>query len=322
MRRIRAVAVIGVLLVLLGGALVGGWGRAWGFTGQATLLDGELWANTPVNYDHSPRYGPLSGPDRLPGFLLRLDTHSTSTHPSGMPQAFVSQLTVVDDEHRITKRYELTTSQPVTVDGVRITQQDHGFLPVVRVVSASGETLWDSPVWMQRHQDEVSGGAIALGSVKPQVGLQLAMLTGPPPGLAPDGRTVVVNDPRLAKPVLIILPFQGDVQADRGLDPYALTSDRLVPTASRPLLVPIGQSVTVPGDLRVSFLGLRVYTVISLTNRPGVPPVVGLVGLLVGGLVLYAVARRSGRGPDRPPPQEGPSHQRPREESTATAWQS
>jgi hypothetical protein len=47
MRRIRAVAIVGVLLVLLGGALGGGWGRAWGFAGQATLLDGELWANTP-----------------------------------------------------------------------------------------------------------------------------------------------------------------------------------------------------------------------------------------------------------------------------------
>jgi hypothetical protein len=208
----------------------------------------------------------------------------------------------------------------VTVDGVRITQQDYGFLPVVRVETASGEALWDSPVWMQRHQDEVSGGAIALASVKPQVGLQLTMLTGPRPGLAPDGPTVTVNDPRLAKPVLIILPFQGDVQADRGLDPYALTADRLVPTASRPLLVPIGRSVTVPSGLRVSFLGLRAYTVVSLTHRPGLPPLVGLAGLLVGGLVLYTATRRSARGPHRPPPpQEGLSHQWPREESTAAA---
>jgi hypothetical protein len=175
---------------------------------------------------------------------------------------------------------------------------------------------------MQRHQDEVSGAAIALASVKPQVGLQLAMLTGPRPGLAPDGRTVVVNDPRLAKPVLILSPFQGDVQADRGLDPYALTADRLVPTASRPLLVPIRQSVTVPGGLRVSFLGLRAYTVVSLTHRSGLPPVVGLAGLLVGGLVLYAAARRRARGPERPSPQEGPGHQRPREESTAAARES
>jgi cytochrome c biogenesis protein len=313
------VAIVGVLLLLLGGALGGGWGRAWGFTGQATLLDGELWANTPVNYDRSPRYGPLSGPEQLSGFLLRLDTHSTSTHPSGVPQAFVSRLAVVDDEHRITERHELTPSQPVTVDGVRITQQDYGFVPVVRVVSASGETLWDSPVWMQRHQAEVSGGAIALASVKPQVGLQLAMLTGPRPGVAPDGRTVVVNDPRLAKPVLIMLPFQGDVQADRGLGRSALTAGRLVPTASRPLLVPIGQSVTVAGGLRVSFVGLRAYTVVSLTKRPGVPPVVGLAGLLVGGLVLYAVARRSGRGPGTRPPQDGPSRQRPRDGSTTAA---
>src|SRR6266545_7153372 len=127
MPRIRAVAVVGVLLLMLGVALGGGWGRAWGFTGQATLLDGELWANTPVNYDRSPRYGPLSGPDRLPGFLLRLDNDSTLTHPSGVPQAFVSQLSVVDDQRRIAERYELTMSQPVTVDGVRITQQDYGF---------------------------------------------------------------------------------------------------------------------------------------------------------------------------------------------------
>jgi hypothetical protein len=112
MRRIRAVAVVGVLLILAGLALGRSWGPVWGFTGQATLLDGELWANTPVNYDRSPRFGPLSGPDRLPGFVLRLDNHSTSTHPSGVPQAFSSQLTVVDDEHRITERHELTTSQP------------------------------------------------------------------------------------------------------------------------------------------------------------------------------------------------------------------
>jgi len=277
-------------LVLLVGLAVG---KGFGYRGQTTIVEGETWADARINYDaFSPgRY--FSAGD-LPPFSLRLDDFSNSFYDNLTPKQYTSRLVALDAEGRQTQAQKVTVNRPMTVDGVRVFQSDYGYAPVVRVRTASGEMLQDGPVLSNRDPgSEVSTGAIRLPSLKPQVGLQITFFTGL--RVVPDasGEQQIVNDPRLVNPVLVVVPFAGDLNASQAHSVFTLDYSGLGPPG-RPLILPVGRSGRLAGGLEVDFPSLRQYTVLTLARDPGVPIMAAAAGLVLVGLIpsLYVTRRR------------------------------
>ena len=280
------------LLVLLVGLA---YGKGYGYRGQAAIVEGETWANARVGYDSfSP--GRFFGPERLAPFQLRLEEFTNSFHPDNTPREFVSRLTALDLDGRQLQSQRVAPNRPMTVDGVRIFQSDYGYVPVVRVQGKDGKDLVAAQevLTLRDPASEWSTGAVKVTRADPQVGLELTMFTGLV--TAPDcpGGAPFCNDPRLVRPVLVVLAYQGDLRADRAQSVFTLDRSRLELLGDRPLLLQPGQSRELANGMVVSFTDLKQYSVLTLARDPGVPVVAVAAGLLLGGLVpsLYVTRRR------------------------------
>jgi cytochrome c biogenesis protein len=280
------------LLVLLVGLA---YGKAYGYRGQAAIVEGETWANARVGYDSfSP--GRFFGPDRLAPFQLRLDDFTNSFYANNTPRQFVSRLTALDLDGRELRSQSVAPNRPMTVDGVRVFQSDYGYVPVVRVQDRNGKELLapQEVLTLRDPASEVSNGAVKVTRSTPQVGLQVVLFTGLrtgpdcPPGMD------FCNDPRLSRPVLVVLAYQGDLQADRAQSVFSLDHSRLRPLGDRPLLLPPGRSGRLANGMVVSFTDLKQYSVLTLARDPGVPVVAVGAALLLCGLIpsLYVTRRR------------------------------
>jgi cytochrome c biogenesis protein len=280
---------ISFLVLLVGLA----FGKGFGYRGQATVIEGEAWADARINYDaFSP--GRYFGVDDLPPFSLRLDDFSNTWYDNLTPKEYASRLTALDADGRQTQTQKVTVNRPMTVDGVRVFQSDYGYAPVVRVRAPSGEVLQDGPVLSRRDPtSEVSSGAIQLPSLKPQVGLQVTFFTGLRVVPGPDGQQQIVNDPRLVNPVLVVVPFSGNLNASRAHSVFTLDYSGLGPPG-KPLILPAGRSGKFPDGLQVDFPSLRQYTILTLASDPGVPIVAVAAALILVGLIpsLYVTRRR------------------------------
>jgi cytochrome c biogenesis protein len=280
------------LLVLLVGLA---YGKGYGYRGQAAIVEGETWANARVGYDSfSP--GRFFGAGDLPPFQLRLDDFRNAFYDNNTPREFASHLTALDLDGRELQAQRVAPNRPMTVDGVRIFQSDYGYVPVVRVQDAKGRELLapQEVLTLRDPASEVSNGAVKVTRASPQVGLELTMFTGL--RTAPDcpGGAPFCNDPRLVQPVLVVLAYQGDLQADRAQSVFTLDRSRLRLVGDRPVLLVPGQSKKLANGMTVSFTGLKQYSVLTLARDPGVPIVAVAAGLLLVGLVpsLYVTRRR------------------------------
>ena len=267
------------LLVLLVGLA---YGKGYGYRGQAAIVEGETWANARVGYDSfSP--GRFFGPERLAPFQLRLDDFTNSFHPDNTPREFASRLTALDLDGRQLQAQRVAPNRPMTVDGVRIFQSDYGYVPVVRVRDADGKELLapQEVLTLRDPASEWSTGAVKVTRPTPDVGLELTMFTGLV--TAPDcpGGAPFCNDPRLVRPVLVVLAYQGDLQADRAQSVFTLDQTRLEPLGDRPLLLVPGQSKKLANGMEVSFTDLKQYSVFTLARDPGVPVVAAAAALLL-----------------------------------------
>ena len=280
------------LLVLLVGLA---YGKGYGYRGQAAIVEGETWANARVGYDSfSP--GRFFGPERLAPFQLRLDDFTNSFHPNNTPREFASRLTALDLDGRELQSQRVAPNRPMTVEGVRIFQSDYGYVPVVRVQDSDGRDLVAAQevLTLRDPATEWSTGAVRVTSSDPQVGLELTLFTGLVTAPNCPGGAPFCNDPRLVRPVLVVLAYQGDLQADRAQSVFTLDRSRLELLGDRPLLLQPGQSRELANGMVVSFTDLKQYSVFTLARDPGVPVVAVAAGLLLLGLVpsLYVTRRR------------------------------
>jgi cytochrome c biogenesis protein len=282
---------VSLLVLLLGLA----YGKGYGYRGQAAIVEGETWANARVGYDaFSP--GRYFGPERLAPFQLRLDDFTNSFHPNNTPREFASRLTALDLDGRELQSQRVAPNRPMTVDGVRIFQSDYGYVPVVRVQDSDGRDLVAAQevLTLRNPATEWSTGAVRVTRSDPQVGLELTMFTGLVTAPHCPGGAPFCNDPRLVRPVLVVLAYQGDLQAHRAQSVFTLDRSRLELLGDRPLLLQPGQSGELANGMVVSFTDLKQYSVFTLARDPGVPLVAVAAGLLLAGLIpsLYVTRRR------------------------------
>src|SRR6266511_4004205 len=78
---------VSFLLLLLGLA----YGKGFGYRGQATIVEGDTWADARINYDaFTP--GRFFTPGNLPQFSLRLDDFTNTFYDNLTPKLYASRL--------------------------------------------------------------------------------------------------------------------------------------------------------------------------------------------------------------------------------------
>jgi cytochrome c biogenesis protein len=270
------------LFVLLIGVVVG---KGFGFTGQATVIEGDTWTETHAAYDFPPVEGRFFTEGMHRAFRLEVLDFDASYRRSGVPRDFVSRVRV-DGAGRVE---EIRVNDPLTVDGVKVYQQGFGWAPVIEV-RHDGRLLASEPVVFvtDRPTDPRVPwrGVIKLPSLRPQVGLEFRLL---PDSLAALSGAAMLE---ARDPFLFYEAWRGDLRLTAAQSVFRLDKAGLEPFDDGGLGV--GRSQALPGGIEITFRDLREYTQFLVKRDPGTGLMLLAAALIVAGLVpaLYSSRRR------------------------------
>jgi len=263
------------------------WGKGFGFTGQATVIEGEIFTEAHANYDVPPREGRFFG-EAHRGFQVRVREFEASYRPSGLPRDFVSRVDVLE-EGRVVRTEEIRVNHPIDHDGVKLYQSGYGWAPVIEV-RTDGEALLTGPVvFVTDDPDDLRlpwRGVIKLPGLRPQVGIELQLL--------PDPAAFVTGGPMLVArdPFLTFRAYRGDLRLTRAQSVFSLDRTGLVEWTSGG--VGLGETAELPGGLEIAFPDLREYTQLLVKRDPGTWLLLGTAILVLVGLIpaIWSSRRR------------------------------
>lgn len=296
-------------ILLLAGVIVG---KGTGYSGRATVVEGQTWVDAPANYDGTLRPGRWSSEHS--GVAIELLEFRNDFRESGVPMDFVSQVELSGpDPGSEAVTTEVRVNGPVRFGPIRIFQYGFGWAPVLRVESG-GEAIFDGPVVMGqvRAPDGVSQlampwlGVVKLPSETPQVAVSLE--------LWPDGRAFLGDGtvPMTTEfaPVMRYSVWEGDL----GAPSLGSLDTRLMEETGSGLLAGgwwadlrracVLSGPEAPGDaalcaegtprLTMGFTDVRRYSVFQVSKDAGVPVVLAAAILLLLGLMpaLYTSRRK------------------------------
>ncbi|MCA1829948.1 MAG: cytochrome c biogenesis protein ResB [Actinobacteria bacterium] len=274
-------------LVLLIGVSVG---KAFGFSGQAVLVEGDSFTDTHLDYDTIVE-GRLFD-DHHRGFTIREDAFDVGWYPNGTPRFFRSHITLFDHGRQIGAKV-IEVNKPLTYRGVKVYQLSWGWAPSIRVAQ-DGTTLYDGPtVFLPQLAKGTSvwHGVIKVPQTKPQqVGLDMFFYADPvigsddvPVDVSPDARN----------PLVVMQRYQGDLGLRVPQSVYSLDMRGLVAVGDPVPVVP-GQSVRLGDGITVTFDGLKKYSIFEIASNPGAPWLLAAAILILVGLIpaLYSSRRR------------------------------
>lgn len=259
------------------------YGKGFGFTGQATIVEGETWTEAHASYDFPPREGRFFG-ERHAGFQIRVDAFEVTYRDSGLPEDFVSRVEVLGEGPA-----RIRVNEPLEVRGVKLFQSGYGWAPVVEV-RKEGVLLASGPLlFVTEDAEDLSRpwqGAVKLPGLEPQVGIELELFPDPAAGL--------VGAPMLEarSPFLAFTAYRGDLQLTAAQSVFSLEKDRLVEWESGG--VGLGDTTELPGGLEISFPELREYTQLLVARDPGKLWTFAAAVLILIGLVpaMFSSRRR------------------------------
>ena len=312
------------------------WGKATGYQGLVTLVEGQSFTETRSGYDQLQE-GLLFNGDHT-GFTMRLDSFQAAYAASGEASDYVSNVTVFDHGREVESK-AIRVNDFLGYDGVNVYQQDYGWAPTIVVTNPQGQTVFDGPVeffddpTQQGNKSEGEGVlkvpdfayTIPGGSQAVQLGARMALF--------PDARVIPsvdaggAVDPTLTQygpggltarnPVIELQLYVGDLGLDSGQpqDVNTLDTARMQPYFSDAHVVPIALGdhfqFVLPGangqslPFTISFAKLRQYSLFQVNRDSGVPLVYATFFLVMAGLLtklyvrplLERRARRRGRAP-------------------------
>jgi cytochrome c biogenesis protein len=272
------------LFLILVGAV---YGKGFGFTGQATIVEGETWTESHAVYDLPPREGRFFTEDMHAGFRVRLEDFDATYRATGLPKDFVSQVQVSGAD--VSGRQQIRVNEPLSVEGVKLYQQGYGWAPVIEV-RQDGRLLTSGPVVFitdtPNDQRQPWRGAIKLPSLEPQVGLELRLFPDPLAGLA-GAPMLEARDPFISFDA-----WQGDLRLTAAQSIFRLDKTGLRPWLSDGL--GLGQTAELPGGLEITFREMREYTQLLVSRDPGTGIMLAAAILILLGLLpaLYSSRRR------------------------------
>jgi cytochrome c biogenesis protein len=259
------------LFVILVGAV---YGKGFGFTGQATVVEGETWTESHVGYDLPPNEGRFFSEGMHTGFQVRVEDFDATFHPSGVPRDFVSRVELIDGDGTSLGVREIRVNEPLEHQGVKLYQLGYGWAPVIEV-RRDGRLLAGGPIlFITDDPGDLSRpwrGVIKLPSLEPQLGLELTLL--------PDPVAATAGAPMLEarNPFTLFQAWRGDLRLTAAQSVFRLDKRGLEPWESGG--VGLGQTVELPAGLEITFRELREYTQFLVKRDPG-------LGVMLGGAVL------------------------------------
>jgi cytochrome c biogenesis protein len=261
--------------------------QLFGFTGQINVVEGTTFTDTRIVYGNI-RAGRWFGIDDHRGFQVRLDDFDVTYHDGGIPDDFVSTVTILEDGEVAREGATIRVNHPLRYDGMKLFQLRFGMAP--RVIVRAGDTvLFDDGVMLADNGGVWTGTAKVKTSGPDQIALDLALL--PDFGLDAGGRPIS-RSPRAENPVLFADLWVGELGLERPVDPSRFIRDG-EPVAGVSL-VPGGTSDPLIGNLTVEFAELPMWSGFQVSHAPGRWTMLVGSALLLIGLVssLYSYRRR------------------------------
>ncbi|MDQ4004694.1 MAG: cytochrome c biogenesis protein ResB [Actinomycetota bacterium] len=265
-----------LFLILIGAV----YGKGFGFSGQATVVEGETWTEAHASYDGPPVEGRFFSEDMHAGFRMRLERFEAAYHPNGIPRHFISEVSLLDEAGRVAESTSLGVNEPLSHQGVKIYQQGYGWAPVIEV-RGGGRVLASGPVvFITRTPNDMRRpwqGVIKLPSLRPQVGIQFSLF--------PDPRAGVTGQPMLhaLDPFLSYTVWEGDLRLSSAQSVFELDRAGLRRIDSGG--VGIGESAELPGGLTVTFTNILRYSQFLVKRDPGTGIMLLAALLIVAGLI-------------------------------------
>lgn len=264
-----------------------GVAQTFGFTGQINVAEGATFTDTRIVYGNV-RAGRWFGIDDHRGFQVRLDDFEASYHDDGVPDDFVSTVTIVDEGETAVAGGIVRPNHPLAYDGMKLYQLRFGMAPHV-VVRAGDTVLFDDRVMMADSGGVWTGTAKVKTSQPEQIALDLALL----PDFAVDARgRPVSRSPQPDNPVLFADLWVGALGLERAVSASQFIRDG-EPVAGA-TLVPGATTEPLLGNLTVEFVDLPMWSGFQVSHAPGRWTMLAGCVLLLVGLVasLYAYRRR------------------------------
>jgi cytochrome c biogenesis protein len=275
------------LFLLLVGAV---FGKGFGFTGQATVIEGETWTEAHAAYDLPPNEGRFFGESMHTGFQVQVEDFEATYHPGGLPEEFRSRVTVLDAAGRQLRQDEVRVNHPLEQDGVKLYQLGYGWAPVIEVRMDDRLLAGEPVVFITRSpedQREPWQGVMKLPSLDPDVGLEFQLL--------PDPVAAVTGAPMLEarEPFLSYQAWRGDLRLTAAQSVFTLDKTGLTRFGDGGG-IGLGQTATFPNGLEITFRELREYTQFLVKRDPGIWIMLAAALLLIAGLLpaLYSSRRR------------------------------
>jgi cytochrome c biogenesis protein len=275
------------LFLLLVGAV---YGKGFGFTGQATVVEGETWIETHAAYDLPPDEGRFFDESMHAGFRVRVEDFAASYHPSGLPREFVSRVSLLDENGSGLGEREVRVNGPLEHEGVKLYQLGYGWAPEIEVRFEDRVLVSEPIVFITRTPSDQRlpwQGVVKLPSLEPDIGLELRLL--------PDSAAWFAGAPMLEgrNPFLFFDVWQGDLRLDQAQSVFALDKTGLQPFGEDGGLS-MGETATLSNGVELTFKGLREYTQFLVKRDPGTGIMLLAALLVFAGLLpaLYSSRRR------------------------------
>lgn len=278
------------------------FGKGTGFTGVATIAEGQTWTETHASYDGSIREGSFFG-EAHTGVQIKVNDFAATYREDGSPESFDTSAELFHSDGTPAGEADISLNYPASIDGVKFYQVAYGFAPVI-TVTKDGKPLTSEPVFFTLKPPAVAGvdpnsipwhGVVRLPTLSPQMAIDFF--------LWPDSRAlqqfIATGDSfsmlQPHEPILLFTVYRGDlasqpVGADQ-LNPKALQQ---VDLGDATPAVAEGDTANLPDGLSISFPELRTYTKLQVSRDRGTMIMLGAALLILLGLIpaLYSSRRR------------------------------
>ena len=285
-------ALVGLLVAIASGQLLH-------YRGQAIVVEGRGFANSPSDYD-TFETGTAFRPGSLVPFSLTLDTFTAEFDVASRPTAFQADVTLREASGSTRTDYILV-NRPLDAGGAKVYLQGNGYAPQVTVRDAAGNVAFAGSVpFLPKDASYRSEGVVKVPDVTSgdQIGLVGSLL----PTAVASGGGFFSAYPQPGNPLLVLQVWRGDLGLDTGIpqNVYQLDSDamtQVMGTDGAPvtLLVEEGATVDLPDGLgTLTFDALPRFAAFDLRYDPSLPwaassAVCALLGLA---LSLFTPRRR------------------------------
>lgn len=275
-------------------------GSLFGYRGTVLVVEGEGFANSPIQYDGLTA-GARFTPGDLPPFALTVDEFvmefETEGPAMGNPSNFEASVTLEPTPGAAPEQHVIRVNSPLEVDGTLVHLLNPGYAPLITVRGPDGDVLFSQPVpFLPQDSSFTSTGVVKVPQgEQPDIGLQGIFL---PTGIIAENGPESIF-PGLGNPVLVLTGWQGDLGLDDGVAQsiYRLdTTDMTQLTAGdEPFraALDLGASVELPdGAGSVSFDGVSTWVNLQVSRNAGKE--LALLGaiLAIAGLLPTLFVRR------------------------------